>query len=90
MTPAAMQRRIRELAAVDANVRFTSHALRRMAERGILLRQVIAVLRAGIVDEGPVLNIRGNWQCTLRREAAGMKVHVAVAIEDGVLILTVY
>ena len=90
MTPAAMIRRIRELAAVDSNVRLTNHALWRMDERGILLRQVIAVVRTGVIDEGPALNIRGNWQCTLRGRAAGMEVHVAVVIEDGVLILTVY
>lgn len=90
MTPDAMLRRIRELAAVDANVRFTGHARRRMAERGILIRQVMTALRMGVIVEGPAQNMRGNWQCTLRRFAAGMEVHVAVAIEDGVLIITVY
>lgn len=90
MTRAAMLRLIRELAAVDANVKFTNHARRRMEERGILIRQVMNVLRMGVVVEGPARNIRGNWQCTLRRFAAGTEVHVAVAIEDGVLIITVY
>lgn len=90
MTPEAMLRRIRELAAVDTNVRFTARARRRMVERGILIRQVVTVLRHGVIVEGPALNIRGNWQCTLRRVAAGEEIHVAVAIEDGVLIITVY
>lgn len=90
MTPAAMLRRIRDLAAIDANVRLTAHARSRMAERGILIRQVLAVLRMGVIAEGPSLNIRGNWQCTLRRFAAGADVHVVVAIEDGILILTVF
>jgi hypothetical protein len=90
MTPAAMLRRIRDLAAEDGNVRFTVHARRRMAERGILIRQVMSALRLGVIAEGPALNVRGNWQCTLRRLAAGAEIHVAVAIEDGVLILTVY
>jgi hypothetical protein len=90
MTPAAMLRRIRELAAKDSNVRFTYHARSRMDERGILIRQVMTVLRMGVVAEGPSLNIRGNWQCTLRRLAAGVEVYVAVALEDGVLIITVY
>ena len=90
MTPHAMLHRIRELAAVDANVRFTNHARRRMGERGILIRQALTVLRMGIVVEGPAQNIRGNWQCTLRRFAAGAEIHVAVAIENDVLIITVY
>jgi hypothetical protein len=61
-----------------------------MVERDILIRQVMGVLRMGVVIEGPVKNIRGNWQCTLGRFAAGIEVHVVVAIEGGLLIITAY
>ena len=90
MTPVEMLRRIRELAAEDANVRFTKHAVVRMAQRKILIRQVLTVLRGGVIIEGPALNIHGNWQCTLRHFAAGNEVQVAAAIEQGVLVITVY
>jgi Domain of unknown function (DUF4258) len=90
MSRASFQAQIRDLARVSANVRFTAHARVRMRQRGIDDLQVLHVLRAGLVEEGPALDIHGNWKATLAGMAAGERVRVAAALHEGVIVITVY
>lgn len=70
LTAAIAQQRIRAaaLAGDGSNIRLTQHARLRMQERGIDLVDVLEILRKGFVDERPVLNENGNWQCLIERE----------------------
>lgn len=89
MTPAAMLRRIRDLAAVSSNIHYTTHARRRMRQRAVTPAQVERALRTGVIEEGPALDIHGNWKCTMRRFTAGTELRVAVAIDNGLIVITV-
>jgi hypothetical protein len=90
MNAAAFLARVRALSALSENVVFTSHARTRMRQRRISDLQVLEVLRRGTVAEGPALDIYGNWKATLRKAVAGEIVHVAAALEKGVVVITVY
>ena len=82
--------RVRELSAASANVFVTSHARTRMRQRGITLVEVLAVLRSGRVVEAPAPDMRGNWKATMSRVVAGREIGVAVAIEAGIVVITVF
>lgn len=92
MKPQAFLARVRALAASSESVVFVGHARLRMRQRGISDLQVLEVLRRGtIVDgEGPAPDVHANWKATLRKTVAGQEVHVAVALADGVIVITVY
>lgn len=90
MNAAAFLARVRALAALSENVVFTGHARTRMRQRRISDLQVLEVLRRGTVAEGPALDIYGNWKATLKKTVAGQTVHVAAALEKGVVVITVY
>ncbi|MGE0151985.1 MAG: DUF4258 domain-containing protein [Reyranellaceae bacterium] len=90
MTAQQFTAAVRELAAVSDNVAILRHAAQRMRERGIGLMQVLDVLRGGRVSEGPALDIHGNWKATMDRVIAGQKIAVVVAIENRLIVITVF
>ena len=82
-------RRLRELAATSGNIFIVRHARQRMVERGYTDEDVVRVLSKGMIDEGPFLNGRGNWQATIYRMHAGQEIRVAAALESGIVVITV-
>ncbi len=76
-----LARAIARLAADSSRVVLTTHAKRRMKERGILLTQVLECLKSGTVDEPAHQDIHGSWKCTLGKVIAGDHVRVAAALE---------
>lgn len=78
---------IRRLAVDSANVTFVRHAQQRQVERRIDHWRIMAVLQKGVIVEGPALDPKGLWRCTLRRFAAGESINVVVAIGDDELIV---
>lgn len=87
MTRAEALRRIRQLAGDSANVVFTAHAKAQMRRRHITPLNVLNLLRQGGITEGPALDLKGCWRCTMRRFAAGENVAAAVAICDTTLVV---
>jgi hypothetical protein len=73
LTAPAALKKIREIAAVSANIVVISHAVKRQRQRKITRRQIETCLRSGYVDidEGPFMNEHGNWQTTMRHYSAG-------------------
>lgn len=91
MTRAEALRRIRRLAGDSANVVFTSHAKVQMRRRGITPLDVLNVPRRGGITEGPALDLKGCWRCTMQRFAAGENVTAVVAIcELTLVVVTAY
>jgi hypothetical protein len=56
-----------------------------MRERGVTMRQVFDVLRAGDGVNGPTLDQYGDWRIKLARYTAGRRVQVVVAIKKDYL-----
>jgi hypothetical protein len=84
-------RLIRAAAEDTDRVAFHPHAKLRMRERRVSASQVYACLRKGVIVEGPALDAKGCWRCTMTRLAAGERVKVVVAIipVDLLLVVTV-
>jgi Domain of unknown function (DUF4258) len=83
---------VRDLAADNANVFFTSHALTRMRQRKVTPLEVIKCLLKGVIVEGPALGLKGDWELALERMGAGRRLRVAVAIDmpARLIVITVY
>jgi len=75
---------IREVAQDSSRVILTDHAKARMQVRRINLPQVLSCLLKGQIDEGPALDIHGNWTCSLRWRHAGDSIKVAIAIKHDI------
>lgn len=92
LSAADARRVVRELAAVDDNIVFLPHAIKRLKERDIDPAQVRLVLRAGAVVAPPARNDFGRWQVEMQGIAAGDRLTAIVAIEwrSGLLVVTVY
>ena len=90
MTRDQALRIVRAAASSSGRVFFTLHAERRMRQRNITRRQVLACLAQGIVRHGPAPDIKGNWSLTMERTVAGDRVTVALAIDPPahVIIIT--
>lgn len=82
---------IREAAKDTDRVAFHPHAKSRMRKRRINPTQVYSCLRLGVIIEGPALDIKGCWRCTMYRLAAGEEVKVVVSIipRDNLLVISV-
>lgn len=83
--------RVRALLAQDTdNVRFDNpHVKTRMAQRVLVMRQVIEACRLGECVSGPTLDDYGDWRIKLRRVVAGRRVQVVVAVkEDHFVVVT--
>lgn len=59
----------------------------RMRKRQITWAEIIKVLLQGWIVEGPALDIKGCWRCTMKRFAAGEDVTVVVSICDDTLVV---
>lgn len=87
MTRAEALGRIRHLAGDSANVVFRPHAKAQMRRRLITPLEVLNLLRHGGITEGPALDLKGCWRCTMQRFAAGENVTAAIAICDMTLVV---
>lgn len=79
---------IRSLAGDAARVGWSHHAVEKMRERDISIRQALTVLRTGTLATRPFRDEFGEWRYKLVGTAAGRRVEVVVAT-DCVRALTV-
>ena len=92
MTPAAALRIIREVAGDTSRIVVLDHAKRQMKKRKITRSQVYSCLRLGVITEGPALDIKNYWRCTMSRLVAGDEVSVVVSFNsrERLLVITVF
>lgn len=65
---------VREAAADSASVKFGSHALDRMEERGISTLDALRVLRAGEIEDDIEPGKRaGEWKCKIIKQMKGSR-----------------
>jgi hypothetical protein len=94
MNDQSLRRRIAQVAADSSKVLVSPHAKKQMLRRKISRTQVDQVLLKGFVVEHAHLNIKGNWQCTLRCRTGGDDIKVAAALwvddssRDWVVVVT--
>jgi hypothetical protein len=81
LSPASALRIIREIARDTRNIIVIGHGRERGGQRGITRRQMERCVQMGTITEGPLFNLKGNWQVNLYRHAAGEEVTCVVAIE---------
>jgi len=93
LTAAEAQRFIRKLARDRSRISFSNHAIRRMAERRVVLEDVMRVLVRGSLSDGPHRADYSEWTCKMiwrGPERAGLTVVVLVqTIEANLLVKTV-
>lgn len=93
LTPTVAQRRIRAAAEDSTNVVITEHAKERMQQRGIVVRDVLTVLRTGFVDSDPIPARAGEWKCKVTKKLAmGARttgVVTVIAVNSRLIVLTV-
>lgn len=71
LSPARAQAQIRALALDTESIILTDHAQQRMEQRGIVMRDLLRILRTGYVDEAPVELRAGDWQCKMTQKIGG-------------------
>lgn len=93
MTRKMAEKAIREIAADDEKVIFSTHALERMTQRGINPKDVADILLKGNVTTDPVKGKRGGWECNVTKNVRANRDATAVtAIYDAknyIIIITV-
>lgn len=93
LTPEAAQRRVRELAADSANIRWSRHVRERMAERGFDSEDCLRILRSGFVEADPIKGeAEGEWKVKVIREMSNRRVAGVVTLlpsEGAMRLLTV-
>ncbi len=92
LTASVAERRIKELAASSANIKWTAHAQSRMNEREIFDVDVLRILRSGMIDGDPEKTPTGEWKCKMVLKLRGSREAGVVAIiltRGGLLIKTV-
>lgn len=77
--------RVSELANETFNIHWTEHALERMDEREITMRQALSTLRLGNIEGNPEPDEDGGWKLVLARRSAGTHVRLVVALDDDEL-----
>lgn len=83
LSPAQLQRLVRERCLDTAQVAFTVHVLTQMKKRHILRAEVLEVLRKGRLVRAPEPNLaRGSMECRMQRFVAGRELGVVAAIDD--------
>lgn len=90
----ALEKTIRAIAEVTANVGFTDHALERMEQRGITDQEVYRTLRNGFVDAESIEpgKRQGEQVCKVVRPVKGSRdigVISAVVRGSGIVVVTV-
>jgi hypothetical protein len=58
-----------------------------MRQSKITWAEIIKVLQMGAIIEGPALDQKGCWRCSMERYAAGEEVKVVVSICDDTLVV---
>lgn len=81
LTPAALLRVVRELAADTARIDFAQ--AQEKAQGVVNLQHALRVLRDGRVSLGPYVDLHGNTCCELERVVAGRLVRVVIVIEGS-------
>lgn len=71
LSAARAQAQIRALALDTGSIILTDHAQERMEQRGIVMRDLLRILRTGYVDEAPVELREGDWQCKMTQQIGG-------------------
>lgn len=77
--------RVSELAKETFNIHWTKHALERMEEREVTMRQALSTLRLGNIEGNPEPDKDGSWKLVLARRSAGTPVKLVVALDDDEL-----
>lgn len=80
LTAAIAEKRIKEIALTTENVILGTHALKRMAERGIDDIDVFRVLRSGYIDELPEKTAQNEWKCKVTLKMIGGRTAGVVTI----------
>ena len=80
LTPAVAEQRIRHLAADSGNVKWSKHALQRMAEREIFDVDALRVMRRGMITSNPEQTPGGEWKCKVTLNLRGTR-------EAGVVVI---
>lgn len=79
----ATANKILDVVCADSlRVRITEHATKRMIERQITRRQVIACLRNGVFVEDPARTPSGSWKMTKQVRTAGDDVTVVAVLDN--------
>lgn len=93
LTPRTAEKRIKELAAETANLKWSRHALERMNEREIFDADVLRICRKGMLSGNPEETPAGEWKCKMVLRLRGTREAGAVVIilkqRGGLLIKTV-
>lgn len=93
LTPAIAEKRIKQIAAVSDNIKWSFHALQRMEEREIFDFDVLRILRDGMISGVPKETpLEGEWKCKMVRKLRGAREAGVVAIilrRDFLLVKTV-
>ncbi len=86
------ERRIKAIAAVTSNIKWSFHALERMEERGIPDVDVLRILRQGVIAGPPRADRPGEWTCKMVRTIRGRREAgfvVIILLGDRLLVKTV-
>ena len=83
--------RVRRLAEDSIDIHWSRHALERMDDREISMRQAIETLRRGELVEDPMREDYGEWSIILAKRHAGRTIQVVAVIteSDGLIVKTV-
>jgi len=76
----------------NSGILFSKHAFDRQDERAISLNEVLFILREGFAEEDPVLNSRGEWECTFIKKLRGERkagVVTAIVSQEKIKVITV-
>ena len=89
MTASRAEAIIRGIAQDSDKIIFSNHALERMDERDLSDREVIAVLKTGVVLDVPTKTRNGDWQCKVVKRLRGVRDVgvVTIILLDGMLFL---
>lgn len=84
MLPPAFVKEVRDRARFSHMVVFTDHVLDQMADRKIVAREVMSVLRKGRIEKDPVWDGgHGTFEGSMRHYVAGRDLTVRVALMNG-------
>lgn len=85
-----IERRVRQIAADSAKIKWTAHARERMAKRGVTIQEATHVLRAGHVSDEPTRTAKKEITCTMVKQRHGSNRDIGVVtiiVRGDVLII---
>jgi hypothetical protein len=80
-TPVQAKQHFEALRGDDSCIHHSTHLHDRMDERGVTIRQVMAALRHGRVEQEPYLEKENCWRMRYRDFVAGDDISVVVQLE---------